>query len=232
MNTICWLLAFTGSLTLNPRACGSEMAMNPEIAEYVSAREAEFDQIPSERKQQLRQLADYVRVCRDAGRPARFTFICTHNSRRSHMSQLWAAVAAAHYHLDQVETYSGGTEATAFNPRAISSLRRAGFAIKESEGGANPKYEVAFSKNHPTQVCFSKTYQDESNPQEQFCAVMTCTSADKGCPIVSGASCRIAIPYEDPKAADDTSEESQRYDERSRQIAREMLFAFSLVSEP
>jgi arsenate reductase (thioredoxin) len=49
------------------------------------------------------------------------------------------------------------------------------------------------------------------------------------CPIVRGASHRVSIPYKDPKVADDTPTESAAYDERCAQIAREMLFAFSLA---
>jgi arsenate reductase len=58
---------------------------------------------------------------------------------------------------------------------------------------------------------------------------MTCSHADKNCPTVTGASLRIPITFEDPKAADGTAKEAATYDKRSAQIAREMLYAFSLV---
>jgi hypothetical protein len=66
-------------------------------------------------------------------------------------------------------------------------------------------------------------------PQQNFAAVMTCSHADASCPLVMGASVRVAIPYEDPKAADGTPEETALYDARSKQIATEMLFLFSRV---
>ena len=47
--------------------------------------------------------------------------------------------------------------------------------------------------------------------------------------MVLGAAERIAITYEDPKAFDGTDREAEAYDERCRQIAREMLYVFSLV---
>lgn len=208
---------------------GDENILNKNIAQYVLDREAEFAQIPEERKRQLTKIADYLVACRDNDRPAHFIFICTHNSRRSHMAQLWAAVAAARHGLSQVETYSGGTEATAFNPRAVAALERAGFEFRVIDDGTNPLYEVTFAANVKAQRCFSKIYDSPPNPTEAFCAVMTCSSADQSCPNVSGAKLRVAIPYEDPKVADNTSEEASKYDERSAQIAREMLYAFARV---
>ena len=38
-------------------------------------------------------------------------------------------------------------------------------------------------------------------------------------------------PYDDPKAFDDTPAEAEKYDERSQQIAREMLYIFSKAKE-
>jgi hypothetical protein len=70
-------------------------------------------------------------------------------------------------------------------------------------------------------------YFDAANPNEDYCAVMTCSQADKNCPNVWGASHRVAISYDDPKVADDTANETATYDKRCAQIAREMLFAFS-----
>ena len=48
-----------------------------------------------------------------------------------------------------------------------------------------------------------KTYGDDANPDSGFAAVMTCSSADKGCPIVYGAAARFATPYVDPKVSDE-----------------------------
>jgi len=161
----------------------------------------------------------------------RLVFICTHNSRRSHLSQIWAQTAAGRYGVAGVETFSGGTEATAFNPRAVTALRRAGFTIPEPEAGANPRYQVRCHAEAPPLVCFSKVYGDASNPRSDFYAVMTCSQADQNCPVVAGAAQRIALPFDDPKAFDGTLEEAAQYDERCRQIAREMLFIFSTVGD-
>jgi arsenate reductase len=171
----------------------------------------------------------FIRTKQASNEPANLTFICTHNSRRSHMSQLWAATAAAWYGVKDVGTFSGGTEATAFNPRAVAALQRAGFVI-ENPGGDNPHYRVAYGPGAPVMECYSKTYDDPSNPQKGFAAVMTCSQADKNCPVVMGAALRVAIPYDDPKAADGTPDEAQRYDERCNQIATEMFYLFSQVN--
>ena len=202
-------------------------AMTDSLSRYIRARESEFEQIPAERKQELAALVDYVRECRKAGRTIRLTFICTHNSRRSHLSQIWASTAAAHYGVENVHSFSGGTEATAFNHRAVAALRRAGFLIAEPLEVDNPKYQVRWHADAEPMICFSKKYDRSPNPGTDFAAVMTCTQADKACPIVQGAAVRIALPFDDPKAADGTADEERVYDERTAQIAREMLFVFS-----
>ena len=199
------------------------------LAEYIDQRRAEFDRIPDERAALLQRLADYVAARRREGRPARLTFICTHNSRRSHLAQLWAREAATRFGLDNVETYSGGTEATAFAPQAVAALRRAGFRIEQTGRGENPVYRIGDPNDAPPQQAFSKVYDQPPNPGAGFCAVMTCAEADAGCPIVPGAAARIALPYEDPKAFDGTRLETEIYDARCRQIAREMVYVFSRV---
>jgi arsenate reductase len=235
MKTELFSVAIVSCLFMVQRAGSAEprnVELRPQLAGYVEERRAEFDQIPADRVEKLREVAEYVASCRKAGKPARLTFICTHNSRRSQMAQLWAAVAAASSGIDGVETFSGGTERTAFNPRAVAALRRAGFEIAETTASPNPRYTVALADDLEPLLCFSKVYNESPNPAREFCAVMTCSQADKSCPFVAGASRRIAIPFEDPKVADDTPAESAAYDERCAQIARELLFAFSLVDQP
>lgn len=206
----------------------TKVAMNSSLAQYIEALLPALDSIPAERKQALKKLALFTRTKLDSNEPAQLTFICTHNSRRSHMGQLWAAVAAEYYGVSGFKSYSGGTEATAFNPRAVAALRRAGFEI-DSPAGDNPRYSVSFAEQAPKQECFSKKYDDPANPQHNFAAVMTCSEADKNCPVVAGASLRVAIPYEDPKASDGSPQEAATYDERVRQIATEMFYLLSQV---
>lgn len=202
----------------------------PALAQYLNARAAEFDQIPAERRDELSALAAYIRQEQQAGNTPQLTFICTHNSRRSHMAQLWMAVAMVHTGAGAVQTYSGGTEVTAFNTRAVKAMREAGFVITAEAGEHNTVYMVSWSDQLAGAACFSKHYGHETNPQQNFAAVMTCSQADEACPIVFGAAARFAVAYEDPKQADNTPEEGERYAQRCQQIAREMLFVAHQVA--
>lgn len=202
----------------------------PKVREYLMQRAGEFAQIPAERKQVLDELSAYVRQCVSEGRPAKLTFVCTHNSRRSHFAQIWAQIASSYYGIDNVHAYSGGTEATAFNPRTVAALERCGIRIGASDASVpNPHYEVTFEKNGSPLIGFSKVYNTPPNPVQGYCAIMTCSQADESCPSAPGCELRIAIPYDDPKISDDTALEAATYDERCRQIAREMLYMMSRV---
>lgn len=197
----------------------------PEVLAYLREREAEFGLIGSERRDELQRLGRYLREQLPSDTPIRLTFICTHNSRRSHLSQIWAQLAAAYGELDGIETFSGGTETTAFNPRAVAALKRAGLRIAaEDPAAANPIYVVDAGPGINQQRCFSKVYDQSPNPKSGYVAVMTCAEADAACPVVMTAALRVPLRYEDPKVADDTPQEAARYDERSRQICREMLY--------
>jgi len=146
------------------------------------------------------------------------------------MGQIWGATAAYYFGIsDGINTYSGGTEATAFNQNAVAAVKRAGFRV-ENPGGDNPQYQVTHEDGGPAMVCFSKKYDEPPNPEDNFVAVMTCSQADVDCPFISGAVLRVAIPYEDPKAADGTDRETATYDERCKQIATEMFYLMSQVS--
>ena len=195
----------------------------PPLQNYLDELRQETDQIPSQRRQTLRRLGNYIREELDHNGHARLNFICTHNSRRSHLAQVWMATLAAHFGYDGIETYSGGTAVTACNPRTVAALERAGFRV-ENPGGDNPHYRIHFAADAAPVVSWSKLYDDPANPTEDFAAVMTCSEADANCPFIPGAALRIPLTYEDPKVADDTPEEAARYDERTRQIGRELLW--------
>ena len=204
------------------------MKMYTILTKYINSIVSEYDLIAEKRKSELKMLADYVSKKQSEG-PVNLTFICTHNSRRSHISQIWAQIAARHYGLKKVTTYSGGTEATAFNPRAVKVMGDTGINIIPQDSSNNPRYLITYAQDTPAITAFSKKYSDAFNPQSNYCAVMTCTDADEACPVVIGADERISLPYIDPKRADDTDHEREEYAARCRQIAREMFYAFSVV---
>ena len=220
----------TPATVATPAASEAAASLKPEVMAYAESVIAEFDQIPEERQKALRKIALYIRTQQSANQPARLTFICTHNSRRSHMSQIWAAAAATYYGVEGVETYSGGTETTAFNTRAVKAMQEIGFAIGVAEEGQNPVYAVNYAEGREPIRAYSKKYDAEGNPTGNFCAVMTCSQADKNCPTIPGASLRVAIPYEDPKVFDGTEQEAEKYAERAHQIAREMFYLFSQIN--
>ena len=203
--------------------------MIPKIQTFIASAIAEFDTISYERKVVLTQLSHFVQTKVNAKEKTELIYICTHNSRRSHFGQIWAKVAAYHYGITNIETYSGGTEVTAFNPNAIAAVRRAGFELSQTGSESNPHYHVVFDEKGNEAECFSKRYDDENNPKNGFGAVMTCNDADDKCPYIAGATARIATPYVDPKIADNTPEQETTYDVRSKQIATECLYVFSLI---
>lgn len=206
------------------------MTFYPALQTYITKLIREFPLIPAERRLVLENLSLYLREKTQALHESHLIFICTHNSRRSHLSQVWAAVAARYYDQSNIYTYSGGTEVTAFNPRAIAALERAGFQINRP-GGKNPRYQVMMSDEADPLVCFSKKFSHRVNPRHRFMAIMTCSEADQNCPWVPGAEARLALPYTDPKDADGWPDESKVYDERCRQIAREMFYAVHLIKQ-
>lgn len=190
----------------------------------------EADQIPVNRKEILRNLTSFIQARTSTNQAVHLNFICTHNSRRSHIAQLWAQAAADFYGVVNVSCFSGGTEATAFNPRAVKAMKNAGFEISKIKEGDNPVYEVRYNSDVPPVLAFSKKYDDPFNQSKNFAAVMTCSHADENCPLVLGATARIALTYDDPKEFDDTPFETTKYSERVEEIGREILFAFSKVN--
>jgi arsenate reductase len=203
--------------------------MIPEIKAFCDSLVKEFDSIPAERKALLKKISEYVNVKRQQHNSADLVYICTHNSRRSHFGQVWAKVGSYYYGISGVNTYSGGTEATAFNSNAINALRHIGFQVKSEHADKNPLHHVAYDERQPPIECFSKVYNDPQNPRSEFVAIMTCDDAEENCPFIPGAELRIATTYEDPKAFDNTPQQDKKYSERCRQIALETLYVFSNV---
>ncbi|MCG9792225.1 low molecular weight phosphatase family protein [Flavobacterium algicola] len=189
----------------------------------------DFNTISSDRKVILQPLIDFIQISKHEKNDIRLNFICTHNSRRSHLSQIWAQAAATHYKVKNVYCYSGGTEATALFPKVAETLQNSGFEIELLSEGINPVYAIKYSANDCPIIGFSKTFDNNFNPQSQFAAILTCSSADQGCPFIVGASKRIPITFEDPKAFDNTPLQSEKYHERSLQIATEMFYVFSTI---
>lgn len=201
----------------------------PSLQSFFDQAQSDFQQITLERKIALKEISDYISQKKKLQKDIELTFICTHNSRRSHISQVMAQAAAAYYKIGNVYCYSGGTEVTAFNINAVNALRKMGFEIEATNALPNPVYEVKYSSTAPKLIAFSKVYTSMPNPQKEYGAVLTCSQADASCPIVQGADGRFKLPYEDPKLSDGTPQQDQVYVERCKQIGLEMLYLFSQV---
>ena len=211
-------------------SCMKKDSFYTALDDYLKGIKSEFNEIPESRIEILHQLGDYVISALKEDRQVHLVFICTHNSRRSQFGQVWALTAAQFYGIRNIATFSGGTGSTAFNPRAVDAIKRAGYQVETRESNPdNPRYIISSGKDLQDNLMFSKKYNDKANPDNGFCAIMVCSDADEACPIVPGAENRISMPYDDPKAFDDTDQEQAKYDERCRQIAHEMFYAFKYV---
>ena len=156
---------------------------------------------------------------------ARVNFICTHNSRRSQLAQVWCQLGAWTLGLP-IKTYSGGTVATQLYSSVVTTLVNEGIDIKGSPEGNVP---IRLYFGDDMLDLFSKEYSDGVNPKADFIAVMTCDHADENCPIVTGATNRTPLTYEDPKKYDGTPKETEAYKETSEAIALDVLQAFRSI---
>ncbi|WP_017257545.1 arsenate-mycothiol transferase ArsC [Pedobacter arcticus] len=204
------------------------MELYHQLIQTVSELNAET--IAKERKDNLQSLINFVQYKVDHHQEIRLNFICTHNSRRSHLSQVWAQTLAHHFNISNVFCYSGGTEATAVFPQVVTALKTAGFQINKLSEESNPVYGIKYDADEHPIIAFSKKYDADFNPSTGFAAILTCTEADGACPFIVGAEQRIALPFEDPKAFDHTAQKTEKYEERSLQIATELFYVFSKIS--
>lgn len=202
--------------------------MYPLISATIA--QLKLQSVSEARKKTLQPLIDIIQEKVNRQDTINLTFICTHNSRRSHLAQVWAQTAAACFNIPHVCCYSGGTEETALFPKVAETLSRQGFTISGIADTHNPVYAIKYGDNTLPIIGFSKKYDHSFNPVAAFIAVMTCSQADDGCPFIAGAEKRIPITYDDPKMSDHTPEQTKVYEERSLQIAAEMIYVFSQIN--
>ncbi len=202
-----------------------DQSFHPELQKYISQIISEFKHIENERIRALEEIGDYMlKSYQDHGK-VNMLMVCTHNSRRSHMAQIWLLAAGYYYGLENLFTFSGGTETTAANIRAMEALQRAGFSVTKGEiEEKNQRYLVSPGSHYPVSTVFSKVYDDPVNPSKAFAAVMVCSDADEACPFIPGTKQRFSLPFVDPKHADHSHEEQRAYDKASLLIAREMCY--------
>ena len=196
--------------------------MYTELENYIGQQVLpDVANITSERKALLDQIAAKIQPQQGTEHTTKLLFVCTHNSRRSQLAQVWAWVAQCWYKVDHVESHSAGTEATAFHPNAIAALERAGLSVNENK---DQQVLLKVDDNTPSAVFFSKTTEHPSIPDNSLIAIMTCSDAEQNCPFIPGALARIPLRYSDPKISDNGPNTAEVYDKTCLQIATEMFY--------
>ncbi|MBR9919241.1 MAG: protein-tyrosine-phosphatase [Bacteroidetes bacterium] len=205
----------------------AKVGFYPPLREYIE--KLPTDEISFDRKNQLARIADYLKAKTALEQIPSLIFICTHNSRRSQLAQIWAQTAAWWNHLE-ANCYSGGTEVTAMHDHVASVIRKAGFKVC-ALGIDNPQYTVFPGSETNRISAHSKIYSAKANPQSGFAAIMTCSDADENCPFIPGAEVRISLPFEDPKTHDGQKDVLLHYEATSKIIASQMFYLFSLLNQ-
>lgn len=160
--------------------------------------------------------------------------VCTHNSRRSQLAQVYLALALAEAGVADVRVDSAGTEVTAVASGIVGVLRERGFDVDGDYTVGNPRLAV---RGHGLALeLWSKTLDEALTATDgaPVIAIMVCAAADDHCPYVPGAVYRARLPFDDPKRADHTPEAPAAYREAAeaieaemRVVAREAARAFS-----
>jgi len=186
--------------------------------------------LSSERKKLLLKIAKQISKEYQKEGSVNLNFICTHNSRRSQMGQVWAFFAAQYFNV-KINSFSGGTEVTSFYRYTIKTLQKIGFSFQlDAFSHQNPKYVISFKGNKKLLLGFSKRYDHPIN-KTPFIAITTCDRANTNCPHISEAIKRFHLPYIDPKFSDGTNLQDETYLKTNKQIAAELFFIFSEVKK-
>jgi len=179
----------------------------------------------------LKSIASFIASEIRKNKPVNLNFICTHNSRRSQLAQVWSSYAAHIYKFNQVKSFSGGTVATSFFINTVKTLQEVGFNFQIAEfSHENPVYAIGYKNSINPIIGFSKLYDHEQN-SKPFIAITTCSNADENCPFIPDALVRFHLPFTDPKNYDNTLYQSEKYLETNKQIAGEIHFIFSLTEK-
>ncbi|TXD47299.1 hypothetical protein [Polaribacter sp. IC073] len=184
--------------------------------------------LPEDRKKILLKISETIAKEYVKSNVVNLNFICTHNSRRSQLGQVWAFYAA-HYFDVNIHAFSGGTEVTAFYRNTVKTLQSVSFDFNvEDFSHQNPKYLISFDGCKKTILGFSKRFDHEMN-KTPFIAITTCNNADKNCPFIPTAIERFHLPFADPKVSDNTPEQTAAYLNTNEQIAAEVFYIFAEV---
>lgn len=186
--------------------------------------------ISEERRDLLNRIAQKIIDVYSEDKKVNVNFICTHNSRRSQLGQVWSFFAINYFNLKKFKAFSGGTEVTAFHRNTVKTLQEVGFVFNVLDfSHQNPTYDISFEGAKKSIKGFSKIFDNSVN-ETPFIAITTCDSADANCPFISDAIARFHLPFVDPKRSDGTKEQEETYLATNKQIAAEVYFIFETVS--
>ena len=198
--------------------------MSKVLKEYIKIILKSIDMgLEKDRKDKLIELAQIIKKNHDQQNIVKIIFICTHNSRRSQFSQVWAHISSLYFKLDFLAFYSGGTEVDSVNLNVINALSNSGLKIEKKQTGEKV-YLLKSSKRDNGINLYSKEYSCKSNPAKHFIAIMTCFNADQMCPVIKGADKKVFLPYPDPRTSDQTGLEKKIYGKINAVIAKEMFY--------
>ena len=198
--------------------------MSKTLKEYIKNILKNIDMgIEKNRKDKIVKLAQIIKKNHEQQNIVKITFICTHNSRRSQFSQVWAYISALYFKLDFLEFYSGATEVDSVNLNVINALSNSGLKIEKTHKD-KAIYLLKSLKKDKGISLYSKLYNSKLNPSKHFIAIMTCSDADQMCPVIKGADKRVSLPYPDPRVADNTGLEEEVYKQTCSIIAKEMFY--------
>lgn len=182
--------------------------------------------ISDDRKNLLLSISDKIFEEFEDRDKVNLNFICTHNSRRSQLAQVWSFFAIEYFKLENIYAFSGGSEVTAFHRNTVKCLQKTGFDFNvEDFSHQNPLYLISFKGTKKTTKGFSKTFDSDKN-EYPYIAITTCDHADQNCPFIPDAIHRFHLPYTDPKTADNTEFQNDKYLETSKKIAGELFIIF------
>jgi arsenate reductase len=214
----------------------SRLRLLPKVRAHADFLTTSFDMIDEKHRLAGQKLAEWIAANYHPGKQLDVIAVCTANSRRSFLGETMGNIAAAYYGMPEVRFHSGGTAASAFNSRTVRALESIGVEVEPTgkeaprgePGTANPIYRLCWGTTESGEVSmetpeFSKRYDDSTNPQQGFAALMVCGEADAACPLVKGAAVRVSMPFLDPKIYDGGAFEEAKYTERRDDMARVML---------
>lgn len=182
--------------------------------------------VAENRKIKLDQIVNAIATDLKKKNKAIVKFICTHNSRRSQLAEFMLDVLAREKKL-RIVALSAGTVATAFEPRMVKAIMAEGFELLEYGQKPNPLYIYRIEIDDL--YYYSKKYDDKLLDAGESTIVTVCSEAETDCPVIPGTGQRIHLPYDDPKAHDNTAKEAEAYESKVMEIGLEMNYVVEEV---